>query len=84
MYNHLYIFEPKREENLKGRDHSEDVGVDGRILRMNLKKIFWEDVDWKHVAQERDQWRGLVNTLMNFRVTLKAGNFLTSLATISF
>jgi hypothetical protein len=33
-------------ENLKGRDHSEDTGVDGRIiLKMNLKEIGWEDLN---------------------------------------
>jgi hypothetical protein len=39
-------------ENLKGRDHSEDLGVDGRII---LKWIWgWRDVDWMHLAQDRD------------------------------
>jgi hypothetical protein len=26
------------------------------------------DVDWIHLAQNRDRWRALVNTLMNLRV----------------
>jgi hypothetical protein len=26
------------------------------------------DMDWIHMAQNRDQWRALVNTVMNFRV----------------
>jgi hypothetical protein len=34
-------------------------------IRMNLE---WEVVDWIHVAQNRDQWRALVNTVMNLRV----------------
>jgi hypothetical protein len=34
-------------ENLRGRDHSEDV-------------------DWMHLAQDRDQWQTLVNMVMNF------------------
>jgi len=29
----------------------------------------WEDVDWMHLAQNRDQWRALVNTVMNLRVS---------------
>jgi hypothetical protein len=38
-------------ENLKGRDHLEDLVVDGKIIfRMGLKEIGWEDVDWMHVA----------------------------------
>jgi hypothetical protein len=37
-------------------------------IRVDLKEIGWEGVDWIHLAQDRDQWRGLVNTVMNFRV----------------
>jgi hypothetical protein len=25
-------------------------------------------MDWIHLAQEKDQWRALVNTVMNFQV----------------
>jgi hypothetical protein len=32
---------------------------------MNLREIACEDVDWMHLAQDRDQWRALVNTVMN-------------------
>jgi hypothetical protein len=35
---------------------------------MDLKEIWWEDVDWMHLAQERDKWRALVNTVINLRV----------------
>jgi len=37
-------------------------------IRMDLKEIGWEGVYWIHLAQDRDQWRALVNTVMNFRV----------------
>jgi hypothetical protein len=33
-------------------------------IRMDLSEIQWEDVDWIHVAQDRDQWRVLVDTAM--------------------
>jgi len=36
------------------------------------------------LAQGRVQWRDIVNTVMNFRVSLKAGNFLTIWVTIGF
>jgi hypothetical protein len=56
-------------ENLKGRDHLEDIGVDGKIiLEMDLREIGWEGVDWIHLVQERDQWRASVSTVMNLRV----------------
>jgi len=36
-----------------------------------------------HVAQERDQWRTLVDRVMNLRVQKMAGDFLSSYVTIS-
>jgi hypothetical protein len=43
-------------ENLEGRDHKEDIGVDGRIpIRMDLREIGWGGVDWMHLAPDRDQ-----------------------------
>jgi len=37
-------------------------------IRMDLREIAWKDVDWMHMAQDKYQWRGLVNTVMNLRV----------------
>jgi hypothetical protein len=36
--------------------------------RMDLSKIGWEGVNWIYLAQDRDQWRAVVNTVMNLRV----------------
>jgi hypothetical protein len=47
-------------------------------IKMNLREIGFGDVDWIHLAQDRGRWRVLVNTVMNLRVPLNAGNFLTS------
>jgi hypothetical protein len=35
---------------------------------MDLREIGWDDVDWINLAQDRDQWRALVGTVMNLRV----------------
>jgi hypothetical protein len=35
---------------------------------MDLREIGWEGVDWMHLTQVRDQWRAVVNTVMNIRV----------------
>jgi len=37
-------------------------------IRMDPKEIGWEGVDWIHLAQDRNKWRALVNTVMNLGV----------------
>jgi hypothetical protein len=37
-------------------------------IRMDLKEIGWGGMDWIDLAQDGDQWRALVNTVMNLRV----------------
>jgi hypothetical protein len=37
-------------------------------IRMDLREIGWSGMDWIDVAQDRDQWRALVNRVMNLRV----------------
>jgi hypothetical protein len=37
-------------------------------IRMDLREIGWGGMDWTDVAQDRDQWRALVDTIMNHRV----------------
>jgi hypothetical protein len=35
----------------------------------HIKETVWESTDWINLAQDRDQWRALVNTAMNIRAT---------------
>jgi hypothetical protein len=35
---------------------------------MDLRGIGCGGVEWIHLAQDRDRWRGLVNAVMNLRV----------------
>jgi hypothetical protein len=35
---------------------------------MYLREIGWGGVDWIDLAQDRDQWRTFVNTVMNLQV----------------
>jgi hypothetical protein len=37
-------------------------------IEMDLGEIGWDDMDWIDLAHDRDQWRALVNTVMNLQV----------------
>jgi hypothetical protein len=45
---------------------------------MDLREIGWDGMDWIDLAQDRDQWRAPVNTVMNLRVPSIPGKFLSS------
>jgi hypothetical protein len=36
--------------------------------RMDLIEVGWGDVDWIGLAQDRDGWRALVDSVLNLRV----------------
>jgi hypothetical protein len=40
---------------------------------MSPKEI-WDGMDWIHLAQDRDKWCGLVNTVINLTITLNTKN----------
>jgi hypothetical protein len=46
-------------------------------IKMNLREMGWDGVDWIDMAQDRDQWRALVNTVLNLRVPKNVGKFLS-------
>jgi hypothetical protein len=37
-------------------------------IKMDLRELGWDGMDWIDLAQDRDQWRALLNTVMNLRV----------------
>jgi hypothetical protein len=55
-------------ENLMGRDHLEELGIDGKIILEWILGKCGGNVDWIHLAQNRDQWQAVVDTIMNLQV----------------
>ena len=52
--------------NLRGGEHLEDPGIDGRILKWIFNK--WNGgMDWIDLPHDREGWRTLVNAVMNLR-----------------
>jgi hypothetical protein len=37
-------------------------------IKIDLREIAWDGMDWIELAQDRDMGRALVNTVMNLRV----------------
>jgi hypothetical protein len=37
-------------------------------IRMDRREVVWDGVDWVHLAQDREQWRDLVSTIMSLRI----------------
>jgi hypothetical protein len=40
-------------------------------IKMDLREVGWDGMDWIDLAEDKDQWRALVNTVMNLRGSLK-------------
>jgi len=44
---------------------------------MSLRVIRWEGVDWIHLARYRDQWRAVLNRVMDLCVPFEGGTLFT-------
>jgi hypothetical protein len=43
-------------------------------IKIDLREIGWSGMDYIDLAKDRDQWRALVNIVMNIPVSLMLGN----------
>jgi hypothetical protein len=50
-------------------------------IKVDLREIGWGGMDWIDLAQDRDQWRALVNVVINLWVPHGVGKFLSSCIT---
>jgi hypothetical protein len=48
------------------------------------REIVWDGMDWIELAEDRDQWKALLNTVMNLRVPQNIGKFLCCCTTGGF
>jgi hypothetical protein len=53
-------------------------------IKTDLGEIRWGGMDWTDLVQGRDQWRALVNTVMNLRVPLNVRKVFSSCTTDGF
>jgi hypothetical protein len=37
-------------------------------IKIDIRELGWDGMNWIDLAEDRDQWRALVNTAMNLRV----------------
>jgi hypothetical protein len=52
-------------------------------FELNLREVGRTSMDWIDLAQDRENWRAVVNAVMNLRIPKNAGNFLINLGSLS-
>ncbi|PNF42457.1 hypothetical protein B7P43_G09357 [Cryptotermes secundus] len=65
------MFRPKRDEVIGGwrKLHNEELHIFSLFAKYNdLREIGCSCMDWIDLAEDRDQWRALVNRIMNLWV----------------
>jgi hypothetical protein len=50
-------------KSLNGRDNSQDLGVDGDNIKIDIMELWFAGGDCYYLAQNRDCWRPLLNTV---------------------
>jgi hypothetical protein len=66
-YN-ISVGKPEEKRPIRRSRHRFDDNI-----RMDLREIGWEVVDWIHLAEDRDQWLAVVKTVLNFMVPKGGG-----------
>jgi hypothetical protein len=82
-----YLQEPYTRfwwESQEESDHKENLHVIDDSSKKDLGEIGWDGMDWIYLAQDRDNWRALVNIVITLWIPYNVGKLLSSLATIRF
>jgi hypothetical protein len=64
--------------DLRKKGPLEDLGNEGRIIKMDLQGVGWGGTDRKDLTLNKDRWLALVNMVLKPCVSPYARNFLTS------
>jgi hypothetical protein len=62
----LLVGKPEGRQRARPRPRPRRRWLDN--IRMDLVEVRWDDVDWIGLAQDKDRWRALVNSVLNLRV----------------
>jgi hypothetical protein len=65
MHNKILVGKPERNKSVDRRRRGKED---------NIKIVLTESVEWIYLAQDRNQWRALVNTITKFLVP-RTGDF---------
>jgi hypothetical protein len=63
MCNRVLVGKPERNRPLGRHRHRWENNI-----KIDFREIRWGVMDWIHLAQDGNQWRALVDMVMNFRV----------------
>jgi hypothetical protein len=76
VFEYVYSYQMGKHEGKKPPGRPRRRWEDN--IKMDLQEVGWGGMDLIDLAQDSDRWLTLVNAVMNLRVPLNAGNFLTS------
>jgi hypothetical protein len=51
-----------------GKNHLEDLDVDGQTLLKLILMKEWVDMNWIDIGQDKDNWRAFMNTALKLRI----------------
>jgi hypothetical protein len=85
-HNHMsdkWFVKTKANDQLAGALYmnclTSSIIADLMSVIMDRGEVGWSDVDWIGLAQDRNRWRVLVNSILNFRVPWNAGKLSSGL-----